>query len=133
MLTIGGIVIGVDDMARATAFWTGALGYVVAGGSNERWTTLNPAEGSGAVLYLQRSVTPVQPRPRLHLDLNVPDHAGQLAEVERLVGLGAQRVDWDSYPDDPDFVVLADTEGNVFCVVDESHVPVESRPDTEPG
>jgi hypothetical protein len=27
-------------------------------------------------------------------------------------------VDWDLYPDDADFVVLADTEGNRFCVID---------------
>ncbi len=38
------------------------------------------------------------------------------AEVERLVALGATRVQW-TYPDDADFVVLADTEGNLFCVV----------------
>jgi hypothetical protein len=31
------------------------------------------------------------------------------------------RIDSDSYPDDPDFIVLADPEGNIFCVVDLSH------------
>ena len=36
-------------------------------------------------------------------------------------GHWTERVDWDLYPDDPDFVVLADTEGNRFCVVDTSH------------
>jgi hypothetical protein len=36
--------------------------------------------------------------------------------VARLVALGAVRVDWDSFPDDPDFVMLADTEGNRFCI-----------------
>jgi hypothetical protein len=45
------------------------------------------------------------------------DAADQAAEVERLVSLGAERVDWDLYPEDPDFVVLADTEGNRFCVI----------------
>ena len=35
--------------------------------------------------------------------------------------LGARRVDWDSYPDDPDFVVLADPDGNRFCIVDVAH------------
>ncbi len=30
-------------------------------------------------------------------------------------------MEWDTYPDDPDFVVLADTEGNRFCIVDASH------------
>ena len=37
-------------------------------------------------------------------------------EVERLISLGATRVDWD-YPEGADFVVLADTEGNLFCVI----------------
>jgi hypothetical protein len=41
--------------------------------------------------------------------------------VERLVGLGASQVAWDSYPADPDFVVLADPEGNLFCVIDLAH------------
>ncbi len=44
----------------------------------------------------------------------------QTDEVERLIRLGASRVSWD-YPTDPDFVVLRDTEGNRFCVVDASH------------
>ena len=56
----------------------------------------------------------------MHLDLHVADAAEQAAEVDRLIALGARRVDWDSYPGDPDFVVLADPEGNRFCVVDAS-------------
>lgn len=43
--------------------------------------------------------------------------AEQLAEVDRLISLGTSRVDWE-YPDDADFVVLADPEGNLFCVID---------------
>ena len=39
----------------------------------------------------------------------------------RMDGFGARRIDWDSYPDDPDFIVLADPEGNIFCIVDFSH------------
>lgn len=60
----------------------------------------------------------MQKHPRVHLDLYAGDAAEQAAEVARLVSLGAERVDWDLYPDDPDFVVLADTEGNRFCVID---------------
>jgi len=41
--------------------------------------------------------------------------------VARRVSLGAEQGDWDLYPDDPDFVVLADPEGNRLCVVDLSH------------
>src|SRR5262245_40688755 len=41
----------------------------------------------------------------------------QTREVERLVSLGTQRVGWDLYPPDADFVVLADPGGNRFCVI----------------
>jgi hypothetical protein len=83
-------------------------------------TILGPEEGDGPLLALDVSQSPVQVHPRVHLDLYAGDTADQAAEVERLIGLGATRVDWDLYPDDPDFVVLADTEGNRFCVIDTS-------------
>jgi Glyoxalase-like domain len=51
-------------------------------------------------IALQRSQTTPQEHPRLHLDLHVADLAGQAAKEARLVSLGAERVDWDSYPDD---------------------------------
>jgi len=51
-----------------------------------------------------------------HLDLWAADETEQLAEVERLQALGATRVEWD-YPEDADFVVLADPDGNLFCVI----------------
>jgi predicted enzyme related to lactoylglutathione lyase len=53
---------------------------------------------------------------RTHLDLHTDSALEQQAEVERLVSLGATRVDW-AYPDGARFVVLADPEGNLFCVV----------------
>ena len=37
------------------------------------------------------------------------------------MSLGARRVAWDSYPDDPDFVVLSDPDGNRFGIVDLGH------------
>ena len=122
MLTIGIIALGVDDMRRAVDFWAQALGYAVdEDETTARWTTLVSPDGDGLPLGLMLSETPVQAHPREHLDLYVEDAAAQAAEVERLVGLGAERVDWDLYPEDPDFVVLADPEGNRFCVVDRSH------------
>ncbi|MEV7520269.1 VOC family protein [Streptomyces sp. NPDC091371] len=122
MLRLGTIVMGAADVRRAAEFWGRALGYVPRDGeADERWTVLVPADGGGPDLALGRSVTPVQERPRVHLDLYAADAAEQRAEVARLVALGAERVDWDSYPEDPDFVVLADTEGNRFCVIDATH------------
>lgn len=101
MLTIGSTVLGVNDMARATRFWHQALGYVPRETGDDTWVILVPASGTGPQLALMLSKTPVQDHPRTHLDLYADD---QVAEVERLIGLGAQRVDWDLYPEDPDFV-----------------------------
>ncbi|WP_371494227.1 VOC family protein [Kitasatospora sp. NBC_00374] len=122
MLTIGTIVLGAADVRRAAAFWSGALGYVPRDGEvAPDWTVLVPADGAGPGLALGRSESPVQQHPRVHLDLYAADAAAQSEEVARLVALGARHVDWDRYPEDPDFVVLADTEGNRFCVIDTSH------------
>jgi catechol 2,3-dioxygenase-like lactoylglutathione lyase family enzyme len=119
MLSIGTVVVGVNDVRRAARFWEQALGYVPRDEIEDDWAVLVPTDGGpGTRLALQLSETAVQERPRVHLDLYAGDAADQAAEVERLVSLGAERVDWELYPDDPDFIVLADTEGNRFCVID---------------
>jgi hypothetical protein len=46
----------------------------------------------------------------------ISTYGSQRAEVERLVSLGARVVEWD-YPENADFVVLADPSGNLFCIV----------------
>ena len=112
---------GAEDVPRAVDFWTRALGYVPREDPEDDWAVLVPVSGPGPRISLGLSRTPVQPHPRVHLDLYAGDAADQAAEVERLIALGAVRVDWDLYPDDADFVVLADTEGNRFCVIDTGH------------
>jgi hypothetical protein len=131
MLTFGVVVLGVTDRPRAERFWSAALGYRVRDDGFGGWArVLEPASGTGtgagAMIALQTSDTPPEEHPRLHLDLHVADAAEQQAEADRLVSLGARRVDWDSYPDDPDFIVLADTEGNLFCIVDLGHEASEA-------
>jgi catechol 2,3-dioxygenase-like lactoylglutathione lyase family enzyme len=122
MLRFGTVVLGVDDMRRALAFWRQALGYVPRDGEpGEEFTVLVPPGGGGPGLSLQLSGSPVQELPRVHVDLYADSAEDQAAEVARLVSLGARRVDWPHYPESPDFVVLADTEGNRFCVIDTSH------------
>lgn len=118
MLTIGTVVLGVSDFQRALDFWLNALHYVPREEPDEDWAVLVPPEGTGTRLALGLSETLPQEYPRVHLDLYAQDAA---SEVERLLSLGAEHVEWDRYPDDPDFVVLADPEGNRFCVVDKSH------------
>ena len=122
MLTFGVVVLGVSDRPRAEEFWCAALGYRVREGGFGGWAkVLEPPGGTGILIALQLSQTPPEDYPRQHLDLHVASAAEQEAEADRLVSLGALRVAWDRYPDDPDFVVLADTEGNRFCIVDLSH------------
>ncbi|MGO9190593.1 MAG: VOC family protein [Streptosporangiaceae bacterium] len=128
MLTFGVAVLGVTDRQRAIEFWRAALGYQVREDGFGGWAmVLVPPDGTGTMIALQRSETPPEDYPRLHFDLHVAGAAEQEAEADRLVSLGAVRVDWDRYPDDPDFIVLADTEGNRFCIVDLAHESYESR------
>jgi predicted enzyme related to lactoylglutathione lyase len=111
MLTIGNIVWGTRDVPRSIEFWSAALDYRLKQEPDDDWATLVPREGSGPQLALML-VTSDEPR-RHHLDLYADD---QEAEIERLRGLGATSVEWD-YPDDADYVVLADPDGSTFCVV----------------
>jgi predicted enzyme related to lactoylglutathione lyase len=124
MLRIGMVVLGVSDIRRASQFWCEVLRYAprdreLAPGDD--WIALIPLDGHGPALGLGTSASSVEEHPRMHFDLHVEDAAEQAAEVDRLVSLGARRVDWDLYPESPDFIVLADPEGNRFCVVDKSH------------
>ena len=122
MLTFGVVVLGVADPDRALEFWRRALGYEVREDGFGGWArVLVPPDGRGACIAVQHSDTPPDPHPRHHLDLHVASPAEQEAEAERLISLGAERVDWDLFPDDPDFIVLADPDGNRFCIVDLSH------------
>jgi predicted enzyme related to lactoylglutathione lyase len=123
VLTFGVLALGVSDVQRAAEFWSAALGYTLREDGFGGWAkVLVPPDGAaGTAIALQRSQTPPEDHPRLHIDLHVADASEQQAEVARLVSLGATRIDWDSYPDDPDFVVLEDPEGNRFCIVDLSY------------
>lgn len=104
-------MLGVSDVPRAAAFWMEALGYVPREAMEDDWVVLVPADGAGVQLALGLSETPVHEHPRIHLDLYAGDAVDQAAEVERLVSLGALRVDWDLYPDDAD---LTTTLSNVL-------------------
>lgn len=119
MMRLHRAVVGVDDLDRAAAFWCGVLGYREAQ-RRPRHVTLAPGAGGGPPLLLTRSSAEPERYPRIHLDFAVDDAAAQEAVTRRVCELGGSRVDWPHYPDDADFVVLADSEGNRFCVVDAS-------------
>lgn len=117
MLRLGIPVIGVVDLERAVRFWSEALDLLPSE-RTDGWVTLVHADGSGRAMGLQLSASPVERNPRVHVDLFVDSHEEQATAVDHLVALGARLLEWDLYPPDPDFVVLADPDGNAFCVVD---------------
>ena len=115
MLRVGSIVIRVDDLERELAFWTAALDYTAHPLHEDDFVVLRPKDGDGPNVSLDRMPSGRVLPPRIHLDLYTEDQAG---EVARLLGLGATEVHWDRRPPDADYVILADPEGNRFCVVD---------------
>ncbi len=119
MLSIGSVVINVADVRRAAAFWCAALQYEPLREIQDDWVILVPKNGTGQRISINLSDQAPPEVPHVHLDLYAGDHADQEAEVERLMALGAGRVDWPHYPErEHDFVVLADPDGNRFCVID---------------
>lgn len=115
MLRVGSIVLRVDDLSREAEFWEAALGYVRRQGDSDDFVLLHPMDGTGPNLSLDAVRSDLQIPPRIHLDLYADD---QRAEVERLKALGATEVHWDKRPADADYVIMADPEGNRFCVID---------------
>jgi len=114
MIHIGSIVLRVDDLPRQRTFWTAALDYVPRKGDGDDFALLRPRGGRGPNLSLDRVPSTLQIPPRIHLDLYARDQA---REVERLKALGATEVHWSKRPADADYVILADPEGNRFCVI----------------
>jgi len=115
MLTIGSTVWGVQDVPRGIEFWSAALDYEPLYEPDVDWAILVPRDGEeGPQLAISLVHDDASDRRRHHLDLYADDQAD---EVQRLLALGAQEVPEWRYPDDADYVVLADPDGNRFCVV----------------
>lgn len=111
-LIIGCVAINVSDVEQAKRFWTAALGYEVRH-ADPTFAVLSDPNRLGVDVFLQLWLQPKHGRNRLHLDLFPDDQA---REVQRLETLGAVRLAWN-YPPDADYIVMADLDGNEFCVV----------------
>ncbi len=111
---IGSVVIDCNDFARMSAFWQEALRYVAREPVDDDWVVLRDPDGVHVNVSIQQVLERASEKNRLHFDLDSTD---QEAEVERLLGIGATRHPREREPDE-DFVVLADPEGNLFCVID---------------
>ncbi|TCO34607.1 hypothetical protein EV652_102674 [Kribbella steppae] len=107
-LSLGAVVLNVPDINGSAPFWSEALGYDAR---PDNPAFLGPRNGAGTRLHLDET-------DRTHLDLWVDRNTSTLeTEVDRLIALGAQRVEWE-YPPDADFVVLAAPDGTLFCIIE---------------
>lgn len=104
------------DLARLQDFWCALLDYRPHGATGP-YRSLVPAErGQGPKLVLQQVPEPKAGKNRVHLDLYV-DRAVFADEVARAESLGASRVGAGEVTEgDETWVVLADPEGNEFCL-----------------
>ncbi|AOM80017.1 VOC family protein [Pedobacter steynii] len=113
-LRIGSVVIHCYEFEKMMDFWTAGLNYIPREPAEGGWVVLTDPTGNGSNLSLQKVADKRSgPRSRLHLDLYTYH---QIEEVERLLLLGARRYPWHYEPGD-DFVVLADPDDNLFCIV----------------
>jgi catechol 2,3-dioxygenase-like lactoylglutathione lyase family enzyme len=119
VLRVGSVVLNVADVERAVGFWCAALDFAPVRAPAPDFAIIEAQDGSRSRISLNLSDQAAPNVPHVHLDLYAGDAADQEREVERLVGLGATRVDWPHYPgEEHDFVVLSDPDGNRFCVID---------------
>ncbi|MEJ3747668.1 VOC family protein [Actinomycetes bacterium KLBMP 9797] len=103
----------VHDVDRMAEFWSRALGYDIDK-TDEGNVHLVPRQPGAPTIWLQPTSAVKRDKLRGHLDLAVDGEPA--AEVARLLALGARRVDIGQSGDEP-FTVLADPEGNEFCLL----------------
>ncbi|MCS5495843.1 VOC family protein [Cnuibacter physcomitrellae] len=105
------VVVDSKDPIALGEWWLEALGWVEVDRGEEE-LEIAPEVGAHPTVLFGRVDEEKVGKNRLHLDF-VPDD--QAAEVDRLIALGASRVDIGQR--DVPWVVLADPEGNEFCVL----------------
>ena len=113
-LTLHHIVIDAHDLPRLARFWTQALGWRILS-QREREIVIGLDETAPVGICLMPVVDAKTVKNRMHLDLTTGAEDRD-AEIERLVGLGASKVDIGQTGSES-WTVLADPEGNEFCVV----------------
>ena len=114
---IAQLTIDVHDIDSMSRFWSEALGMIVDVGDDGACKLHPPedAEKRRQTIWLQPVGEAKRDKLRMHLDLR-PEEGEAEREVERLIGLGATRADVGQTGEEG-FTVLADPEGNEFCVL----------------
>ena len=107
------IVIDAHDLPGLARFWTQALGWKILS-EREREIVIGTDENAPVGICFMPVTDPKTVKNRVHLDLT-SSAADRLQEIDRLVALGARRVDIGQTGAES-WTVLADPEGNEFCV-----------------
>ncbi|MEU3464980.1 VOC family protein [Streptomyces sp. NPDC006733] len=113
-LSLHHIVIDAHDLPALARFWAQVLGWQILS-EREREVVIGPAETASVGICFMAVTDRKVAKNRLHLDLTSAAQDRE-AEIERILALGARRVDVGQRGDES-WIVLADPEGNEFCVV----------------
>ncbi|HEX3541896.1 MAG TPA: VOC family protein [Acidimicrobiales bacterium] len=110
------VIIDCNDPARVAEFWGAVLGWTVQGQGDEEvlWMSESGAPFPDVLLVFVPVPEAKSGKNRIHLDVS-PVGCDRDEEVARLETLGARRVDIGQ--GEQSWVVLADPEGNEFCVL----------------
>lgn len=108
------VVVDCADPGRLARFWAGVVGGEAVRRSDDWWYVDPPG---WTRLAFQRVPEPKAGKNRLHLDIEVPGPEALGAATERAEALGATRVGGVVIDDQGPFQVLADPEGNEWCLV----------------
>ncbi|MDX3108765.1 VOC family protein [Nonomuraea angiospora] len=103
-----------DGSQEVGYFWSEALGWPLVWDQDQE-TAIRSPHGGPKITWGGPPLEPKTGKYRLHFDLAPPADGDQQAEVERLIALGATRVDIGQ--GEVDWVVMADPDGHEFCVL----------------
>ena len=113
-----GLVLDCADPERLAEFWSAAIGFTTLGAAGN-YVLLVDKAGQQPKLLLQRVDEPKSGKNRMHFDIETPTVD---EEVARLESLGAQRIEPEAIEEHGNrWVVMADPEGNEFCVCNAGH------------
>ena len=108
------IVIDAHDLPKLARFWTQALGWQVLS-EREREIVIGTDENAPVGICFMPVTDQKIVKNRVHLDITT-EAQDRDQEIDRLLGLGAQRVDVGQTGKES-WTVMADPEGNEFCVI----------------
>jgi hypothetical protein len=112
---LAAVVIDAVQPGLIADFWCAVLGWQVTGQDDDGVITIGPAGRSWPAIDIAPVPETKTIKNRLHLDLRA-DGVPVAAELDRLLSLGARPADVGQ-PADASWIVLADPEGNEFCLL----------------